>query len=66
MLNQPTIQEVDRRLRQLVATIYKQPELPRELVQELHVVAMRLTAHVVELDNQKRKLAKAWAELERL
>ena len=65
MLNQP-IQEIDRRLRQLVAAIHKQPGIPQELLQELHLVAMRLTAHVVELDNQKRKLAKAWAELERL
>ena len=64
MLNQP-IQEVDRRLRQLVAAIYKQPEIPGELFQELHVVAMRLTAHVVELDYQKGKLAEAWSELER-
>lgn len=64
MLNQP-IQEVERRLRELVATIYKQPELPRELVQELHAVAMCLTTHVVELDFQKRKMADIWAELER-
>ena len=64
MLNQP-IQEVDRRLRQLVAPIHKQPEIPQELLQELHLVAMRLTAHVVELNYQKRKLADAWAELER-
>ena len=63
MLN-PPIQEVERRLRDLVAAIYKQPELPRELVQELHLVAMRLTAHVVELGHQKRKLNEAWAELE--
>ena len=35
-----------------------------ELEKKLHLVAMRLTAHVVELDNQKRKLAQAWAELE--
>ena len=65
MLNQP-IQEVDRRLRQLVAAIYQKPEIPRELVQELHLVAMRLTAHVVELGHQKRKLNEAWAELEHL
>ena len=64
MLNQP-IQEVERRLRDLVGAIHRQPEIPRELLHELHLVSMRLTAHVVELDNQKRKLAKAWAELER-
>ena len=64
MLNQP-IQEADRRLRHLVAAIHKQSEIPRELLHELHVVSMRLTAHVVELDYQKRKLAEAWAELER-
>ena len=66
MLINPPIQEVERRLRDLVAAIHKQPEIPRELLQELHLVAMRLTAHVVELNNQKRKLAQAWAELERL
>ena len=63
MLNQP-IQEVDRRLRQLVAIIYSQPEIPRELVDELHLLALRLTAHVGELRHQKRKMNEAWAELE--
>ena len=64
MVNQ-TIQEVDRRLRQLVGAIYQNPEIPRELVQELEVVALRLTAHVVELGHQKRRLDEAWVELER-
>ena len=64
MVNQP-IQEVDRRLRQLVAAIYNQPEIPRELVDELHVIALRLTAHVGELRHQRRKLDEAWTELER-
>ena len=64
MLNQP-IQEVDRRLRQLVAAIHSQPEIPQELLDELHLLALRLTAHVGELRHQKRKLDEAWTELER-
>lgn len=64
MLNQP-IQEVDRRLRQLVAAIYNQSEIPRELVSELHAVALRLTVHVGELRYHRLKLEEAWTELER-
>lgn len=63
MVNQP-IQEVERRLRELASSIYHQPEIPRELAQELFRVCLALTAYIGQLRYEKRKLEQAWAELE--
>lgn len=65
MVEDQPIQQVDRRLHQLVVAINQNPEIPRELVRELHHAWLRLTAYVGELGFQKRQLDEAWAELER-
>ena len=63
MVNQP-IQDVERRLRQLVSAIYHQPELPRELTQELVQACLALSGYIGQLRHEKRKLEQAWTELE--
>ena len=63
MVNEP-IQVVDQRLWQLAREIGQMPEVPRELVEQLSQVCLRLTAYVGELGYQKRKLDEAWAALE--
>lgn len=63
MVNEP-IQVVDQRLWQLAREIGQMPEVPRELVEQLAQVCLRLTAYVGELGYQKRKLDEAWAALE--
>jgi len=62
---QEPIQETDKRLWQLAREIGQMPEIPREVVEELAKVCLRLTGYVGELGYQKRKLDEAWAEFER-
>lgn len=64
MVSQP-IQEVGARLRLLVTTISQEPGIPVGLAQHLIQVSQCLSRYVLEMDYYKRKMADAWAALER-
>ncbi len=62
--HQETIRSKERRLWEVARRIARSGVVPQEQLQELERAVFRLTAYVVDLQHQKSRVDKAWAELE--